>query len=288
MTGGQASERRGLQYAETGPFGTKPASIAAEQGEQFNRAALKRAGIAADRATPDVMDAAQTNFNNRYTSIVRRAGGVPLDPTLEHDVLSTVMDYERLANVRPGEPSAVGSYFREISDAAKNNNGVIPADIFQSISSRIAADLSRMRGNPLQNDAAFAIRDFRNKMFDSIGRNKSQAIVKDYRELNNQYRNYKIIEKAMGGAGEPTAEGFITPSKLRGAVQQGDKGAYAGKGDMPNWRGRVRRRWTAAVWHNPARHHLLDIGCRRRRLYNRTCRVPGWLSLAQAPVLSRC
>lgn len=232
LTAGQVSGRKALRYAETGPYETKPANIKERQGRQFNRAALRQAGIDADEVTPDVLAQADTAFGNRYGNVVRNAGGIPLDSQLETDLLQNVMDYERLTGV--GARPAVGSYFQRISDAAQQNGGTIPADIFQQISSEISRDLRKLRGNPQANaELMDTLREFRNSMFDSIGRNGNPNVVADWRILNRQYRNYKDIERAMYGPGEATAEGMISPAKLGTSVAAGDKaGALRERGDL--------------------------------------------------------
>src|SRR5262245_12631449 len=90
LTAGQASGRTGLQYVEAGPFNTKAAGIAERQGEQFNQAALRRAGIQADRATPDVVRDARDAFGNEYDTLIQQTGGVPLDQPMAADLITLV------------------------------------------------------------------------------------------------------------------------------------------------------------------------------------------------------
>ena len=60
----------------------------------------------------------------------------------------------------------------------------------------------------------------------SLPRN-ARAGARDYlRNLNTRYRNFVIVENAMGGAGKQTADGIITPAKLRQAVQAASKRDY--------------------------------------------------------------
>lgn len=233
LTGGQVSGNKALQYMETGPFETKPATMADTQGRQFNKAALKEAGIDwADEVTPEVLGRADANFGTRYENVVRTVGGIPLDGDLETALLQNVMDYERLSGA--GAKPAVKEYFQRISDAAQQNNNTIPADIFKEISSQISTDLRKLRGNPQGNaELMDTLREFRTAMFDSVGRSGKADVVADWKKLNREYRNYKDIERAMYGPGEATAEGMISPAKLRTSVAAGDKaGALREKGDL--------------------------------------------------------
>ena len=62
LTAGQATGSKTLRYAESELGGSKGASFMEKQDEQFTKAALKRAGIDANRATPEVMDQAFTRI----------------------------------------------------------------------------------------------------------------------------------------------------------------------------------------------------------------------------------
>lgn len=231
LTGGQASGSKALQYMEAGPFEGKAAGIAEQQGEELSAANLRRAGINADRATPEVLHAAQEDFGRQYENLVAQNRGIQLDPTLEHDLLDNVTSYERLKG--QAAAPAVNQYFGRISDAAQANGGVIPPDVFQSIRSDIAADLGRLRKGQGNGETIAALRNFQDSLYGSLERNGQPEVAAASRDLNNRYRNFKTIEKAMGGAGEDTSRGLITPGKMRTAVESGDKTGYVqGRGDF--------------------------------------------------------
>jgi hypothetical protein len=228
VTAGQASGKPALQYAETGPFATKPARIAERQGEQFNRAALREAGIDADRMTPETVQAARDRFGGEYEAVIQRTGGVPLDSDMTRDLVTLVDDYKRLKGTAAAP--AVDGYLKRISDAAQANADVIPTDVFRQIRSDIAKDLRKIKDDP---SLAQTLRDFQDTLYGSIGRNAPAGVEGTWRDLNNRYRNFKIMEKSMLGQGAGTAEGMITPSKLRGAVQNADPEGYlVERGDL--------------------------------------------------------
>jgi hypothetical protein len=226
LTGGQATGQKWLQAIETGPFEGKAAALAERQGEQFSRAALGRAGVNADRASPDVLRNAFDEIGNEYDALIANSGGVPLDTPLQNELLGTVVDYQQLKGVAAAP--LIETYFTRITDAAQANGGIVPADVFQTIRSDIARNL-RTTKDP---EIIQTLRSMQDSLFDSIGRNGSPEIVEAWRDVNNRYRNLKIIEKSMGGAGSETAQGFVTPGKLRTAVEAGDRGGYVrGRGD---------------------------------------------------------
>jgi hypothetical protein len=229
LTAGQASGSKPLKYLETGPFEGKPAAINERQGQQFSQAALQRAGITADRASPDVMLAEQENFGRQYDDLIARSGGAALDSPLETELLQTVDDFHRLKSLPQNAPTAVNGYFKRISDAARDNGGVIPPDVFKAVRSDIVRDLKNSKDPEVRQ----ALGHLQDSMFDSIGRNGPPGIREQWRDVNNNYRNFKTIEKAMGGAGEDTSRGLITPGKLRTAVESGDRTGYVqGRGDF--------------------------------------------------------
>lgn len=227
VTAGQASGRPGLKYAEAGPFNTKPAAIAERQGEQFNRAAMGEAGVAGDRMTPDNVLAARENFGAEYENLINQTGGLPLDHGMVGDLVTLVDRYHELKSLPSNAPTRINSYFRRISDAARDHGNVIPTDTFQQIRSEIAKDLRSLKDDPTQ---AQALRDFQDALYGSIGRNAPMGVEAQWRDLNTRYRDFKTLEKSMQGAGADTAEGMITPQKLRGAVQGRDPSGYLVEG----------------------------------------------------------
>lgn len=232
LTAGQVSGRKGLQYLETGPFEGKPASIAEEQGRAFNRAALQRAGIDADLASPAVIEQARDTLGQQYDNLIAQSNGVPMDQGLEDALLDVGSSYERLSG---STGPAVRGYFDRIVAAASQNGGTIPPEVFSQIRSDIAGDVRKLTmagqaGDPLLRDALV---DFQEAMFDSMSRTGQPDLVDAWRETNRRWRNLKIIERSMGGAGEQTMQGYITPSKLRSAVERVSPNDWvAGRGDF--------------------------------------------------------
>src|SRR5262245_7767807 len=232
ITAGQAGGRKALQYLEAGPFEGKARSIADIQQKQFNRAVLKRVGIDADNASPSVIEGARDTLGSKYDDLVTRSNGVPMDTQMENDLLAASGDYERL---RGAAAPAIRNYLTRIVDAAHMNGGVIPPDMFKQIRSDVAADIRKLNmagqaGDPLLRDALV---DFQQSMFGSMERAGQPDLVAEWRDTNNKYRNLKIVERAMGGAGDATMAGDISPAKFRTAVERANPQDWvAGKGDF--------------------------------------------------------
>lgn len=231
LTAGQVSGRKALQYREVGPYETKPGAVAEQQAGQFNQAVLRRAGINAEEATPGTVMQARDDFGVEYENLIRQTGGLSLDQPMAADLINLVDDYHRLKALPNNAPTQINSFFKRISDAAHTNGGVIPADVFQQLRSDISSSLRKLgSSDPTQ---SHALREFQDTLYGTVGRNAPPGVEAAWRDLNNRYRNFKIIEKSMMGAGEATALGNITPQKLRGAVQNANPEDYvAGRGDF--------------------------------------------------------
>jgi hypothetical protein len=144
-----------------------------------------------------------------------------------NDLVTLVDDYKRLKGT-DAKP-AVDGYLQRISDAARDNGNVIPTDVFRQIRSDIAKDLRTLKDDPTLSQT---LRDFQDTLYGSIERN-APGIEAEWRDVNRRYRNFKMIEKSMLGAGEATAEGMVSPSKLRSAVQNADPSGYlTERGDL--------------------------------------------------------
>lgn len=224
LTGGQATGSERMQQLEVGPYANRPKSVADQQSREFTRAALRRAGIVADNADDTVMSAAQDNFGREYDNLVRANNGVVMDPTLQNSLIDIGTQFERLKGTSAAG-SAVEHYFNRIADASQQNGGVIPPDVFQQIHSEISADLRASRNSPELAVQSAALRDMQDAMFDTISRNGQPHIADSARDLNRRYRNFKIIEKSLAGAGVESAYGRITPAKLGQAVRAAESNA---------------------------------------------------------------
>lgn len=220
----------GAKWFESGLFGGKPGGIGDQQKEQFTSAALRPAGITADNAGPRVMQEAQNNFDQRYDSIVNRNNGVPMDNQMMADLVNTTDDYHRLKALPTNAPSVVNGYLQRISDATQAGNGTIPPDVFRTLRNDITTSIGKSADYETQS----ALRGFRDHMYDAIGRNGQPDLVNELQQTNRQYRNFKIVEGAMGGAGADTSLGTVTPAKLRASAQksEGQTGYTQGRGDL--------------------------------------------------------
>jgi len=232
LTAGQATGSARLKALESELGGNTAQTFMENQGEQFTKAALDRIGVSAPRATPEVLDTAYKNIGNEFDRLA--AGTIaPVDQQFVSDINSTVASYNNLLE-RNAAP-AVQNYIDEIFDhAAKSPPGqpVLTGSQYQSLRSRIAADIRRTNSPELAN----ALGDIQSALDDAVERYLTVAApdeIPAWQDVRNQYRNFLVIEKAASGAGENTALGLLSPAQLRSAiVQQSKRGYVRGMGDF--------------------------------------------------------
>lgn len=228
LTAGQRTGRAGLKYAEA-ELGSGPANQVMErQGEQFTAAALARAGINANRATPQVIDEAFTRIGNQFDDLARRNNLAP-DAQIATDVATAVTDYTALVPAA-AQPNAVQQFANDLLGVAQN--GLTGAQ-YQAFRSRLTT-LARGSSDP---QLRGVYQNFANALDDAMERSLAASGSPDlgaWQATRGQYRNMLVLEQAATGAGEKAAEGIISPSQLRNAtVQKHGRRNYArGDGDF--------------------------------------------------------
>ena len=225
-TAGQITGSKNLRYRESELGGARAAEMADATGEQFTRAALSRAGIAADRATPEVMREGLRNLGDRFDDLATRTT-VQFDNTLQNDLLADVVSYQQNATaVAP----IVENTANRIAEIAAQNGGVIPGRNYQTLRS----DIGRASARASDPSVKFALRDLQESLDDAVSRAMPSDILPAWQEVRNQYRNFLTLERAATGAGEDAALGIISPARLRNAtvVTQGRRNYVTGQGDF--------------------------------------------------------
>jgi hypothetical protein len=228
ITAGQATGRKGLQYLEA-ERGSGNA-MAERAGEQFTGAALRRVGENANRATPEVIDRAFQRIGGEFDSLAAR-NTAQLDAQLANDIGAAARQYT--GNVAPpNRAPAFGNYIDEILNHARQNNGIMPGEVYQSLRSRMEKTARSLGANP---DAQSAVRSLREALDGAMERTlpANSPDLAAWQNARNQYRNLLVLERATTGAGENAASGLISPAKLRQdtIAVQGRRNYARGQGD---------------------------------------------------------
>lgn len=227
---GQRTGSNSLRYAESEIGGQTAQDLFERQGEQFTSAALKRAGVDAKRATPDVIDDAFTTIGKKFDDLAARNEIKP-DERLARDLGRTASEYMMLTPESQRAP-IVMNIVNDIAEVAKRGN--IDGRAYQAARSRLDRAARSSARDPQLQQALYGLR---NSLDDAMSRSTAFSNPKDsalWREARNEYRNLLVLEKASTAAGENAAQGLISPSALRNATvsTHGRRNYARGKGDF--------------------------------------------------------
>ena len=230
-TAGQQTGSRGLRYAEGELGGSVAADFMEKQGEQFTRAALKRAGIKADRATPEVIDEAFETIGRRFDKLAASHKLRP-DQKLIDDMRAAFDEYGSLVPESQRVP-VITNLTNDIVDAFRGGKE-LSGEVYQSLTSRLGRLARSAKSDPQLSGALHGIREaLDDGMERSISQN-SKSAAGLWRSVRRQYRNMMVLEDAASRAGENAALGLISPSALRSATKtkHGTRNYARGKGDF--------------------------------------------------------
>lgn len=230
LTAGQRTGNTKLRYTESELGGPKYANMMEKQAEQFTAAALRRAGIQGDRATPDALQAAETRIGGEFSRLGNQHTA-NIDTQFAQDVQALQDAYSFGAN--PLQKGVVDDIVNDIIGVIQKNNGSIPGQQYNIMRSR----LSRLARTTPDNQVADAVKDMQSALDDVMERSIQSASPDDmaaWKEARTQWRNLLVLERAATGAGEDAAMGLISPAKLREATiaVQGRRNYARGLGDF--------------------------------------------------------
>lgn len=224
LTAGQKTGNRTTQYAESEIGGTATEAAMDKQREAYTQAALKRAGVDATRATPDVMDAAFSKLGDHFDNLAANTS-VPLDIRLQNDLLSVVDDYH---NTVATPAPIVERMVNRVGELAAKNGGTLKGESYQSIRSELGSYIKRSSGETQQ-----YLRDLQEALDDAVERQLSPDLLKAWQVTRTRYKNLLDIEDAVSRAGPDAALGLVSPANLAGSLRRGNRRAYVrGKGDL--------------------------------------------------------
>lgn len=216
LTPGQKTGSKSLQYLESELGGSKIADMTDAQADQFTKAALSRAGISGERATPEVMADGLRRIGDEFDGLAARNTMVA-DQALANDLGSVWSDYTNVVNPTARVP-AVENTIRDVANALTANGGSLSGEAYQTLASRI----EKIARGTSDNELASALRGIKASLDGAMERTLQAQNSPDlgaWRQARSDYRNFLVLEKAAQGAGENAAMGAITPAKLRAAAQ---------------------------------------------------------------------
>lgn len=216
LTAGQRTGNKGLQYLESELGGGAAADMTERQAQQFTSAALSRAGVRAERATPEVMDRAFTNIGQEFDDLAAR-NVLQLDQDMIQGVNDVVGDYYNLVSPSARAP-IIDNTITDLADTLAQSNGLLDGAAYQSLRSRLESAARSSTDPQLSN----ALRGLRGVLDDAMERSIGQFNPDDlgaWQQVRSDYRNMLVLEAAAGGAGEAAGAHLISPARLRQAAQ---------------------------------------------------------------------
>lgn len=234
-TAGDVSGNRSLKFAEStlgNQLGAGGAYDAARDkiGGQYTRAALARMGETATEATPDVLDRGLTRIGKQFDELAAR-NNARYDTSYLKDLENAKTEYDHLF-VDPLRKPLVDNVIRHALNKLKASN-VMAGDEYKSLRSRIERMRRGQRNDPEMGHFLAEVRDAMDGLMERSIKANNPNDLGAWREVRNQYRNALVVERAVTGAGEQSARGEVTPSKLRAAVVNQGRRAYGrGQGDF--------------------------------------------------------
>jgi hypothetical protein len=259
LTAGQKSGSRVMKYMESelgdslgaGNSATKANELA---HEQFTQAALKRAGVDAPRATPEVVDQAFTDNSNLFNSVAAKNPEIPISGDFWKKADDVANEYKNLTGQEspllkqtierlkgeggevpitswPQDKQNLVSQLKAqgVSDAdiantlgiAPATSGTIPKAISGEAYQGIQSDMARLARKASQPELKMALYDLRATLDKEVGNGlKQMGNAQDYKtwqDARSQYKNLLVIERAIGKDSEMASKGLISPAALGSA-----------------------------------------------------------------------
>jgi len=221
LTAGQSLGNKGLMYREAELGGSAAEDFIERQGEQFTNAVLRRVGINAPRATPDVVDAGFSAIGQQFDDLATRNRIIPGND-LYGDLSTAWRDYSGVVSQSNRAP-IVENMIRDV--IAEARTGQISGEFYKALRSRIERAARGTRDPEL----AGALRDVRGALDDAMERTIGQTNPADlgaWQDVRGLYRNMLVVEDAIGRAGEKAADGLISPAALKSAAMRKGKRAF--------------------------------------------------------------
>jgi hypothetical protein len=228
LTAAQATGSKGLGLLEAG-FETLPftagrqARIAENQFQKLTQSALKKAGVEAMEASPEVIEKAYNDIGGRIGSITKSVN-MPIDDLYVGDIIKVVDEYANVIDpLRRPQFEAIAS---EITKGA-----ALGGEAYQKTRSQ----LGRMAKSLYNSDPNYAnaLEGLQEAMDNAVQRVLPQDSAKALQTARKQYASIKTIMKAASSTAKDSTSGLLTPTALQNAVKVNNPTAYVtGSGEL--------------------------------------------------------
>ena len=191
-----------------------------KQLETFTKEVLRRAGITADTASPEVLDKGFTRLGKVFDEFAENAS-IPIDAKLADDFSNAIFEAENVFAV-----ANVPRVIQDVRDnfiALQGGNRVISGKDFQSITKKLA--IMRKSKDPVLMGLGAELNGILvDALEKSVMSSGNTSLLRKYQEARNQYRALDSATQAVGGQSDEAMAGLIQPKALY-AVEKGKIGS---------------------------------------------------------------
>jgi len=226
----QRTGSRALAYLDSAmdsipATGARQAAKKQTQQEAFTTAALRRAGIDASEASPDILNAQFSALGRQFEDIAGR-NAIDFNQPGVVNSLADVAD-EASRRLAGNNAEVIGRTVDDILNDV-DANGVMAGTKYQGWREKLRP---LAKGN---DTTAHFYGQVKRALDDAFHSQVTGADSEAWKTASRQYANLKTIASAMGGAGEAAATNQISPAQLAQALRQavGREGRARGRGDL--------------------------------------------------------
>lgn len=199
----------------------KAARFIDEQMAAFNRALLRFAGIDSDRATTDVLDAAQKRFGTIYDQLETQTPPLANREDLFDDLANVTQKYQ--GQFSGDVEKTFGLYANDVLDYLTGTSR--PNQTFQQLSSSLSEAISRasLDTSPSSQRYENALRALKGILFQVMETNAPPSVAQAWRDTNRQYAIFSTIKDAMRNTNQETLNtGYVNP-RILARLQQKER-----------------------------------------------------------------
>lgn len=221
LSAGQATGSRPLQYMENQVSQIPGGDLLARnptqnQSQQLVQAALRRAGVDAPVATPDVLNAAHASIGNELGTIIQ-GRTFRTDADFTRDLTNVERNYAR--RLPTDQRPVVQSYI----DDLRAHRFQLRGETYQNARTDLGRAIRAQNGPNGNKDLQRALIGVQEAMDDLANRSLAASgnpdVVDQLAAARQRYANLLTVEDAVARSGEAGMRGEFTPAALEGALK---------------------------------------------------------------------
>tara|TARA_R110000868_G_scaffold299471_1_gene559765 strand:- start:28 stop:1752 length:1725 start_codon:yes stop_codon:yes gene_type:complete len=228
LTPGQLTGNNTLQTVDAVLQGMLPTATAARnktagQLRKFTKAALEKAGIQGDEFTPEVRAAAEKTFTKKYDNLFK-----DLTVKIDEKSIDKVTDIltKQVEKLDTNTKPIAMSYLKDIVQSQATG---IKGHAYQEARS----NLSRRANSTTDPFTGKVLKDIRDVLDDAAKRSLPESKRPLLNKVNQEYRNFKTLQKASSSLSQDSLQGLVSPLALSRTVETANKTkGMKGYGDL--------------------------------------------------------